>query len=80
VELFNIDWENTDIKDWAKVNKFLEKYRWSSYLDYIGKNNFSSVTSRNFLEGLFNNRDSHKKFINEYLSDDLAKIKSETLE
>ena len=35
--------------DWRKQTKFLENYRWSSYLDYIGKKNFPSVTSRKFL-------------------------------
>jgi putative transposase len=29
--------------------EFLEKYRWSSFLDYIGISNFPSVTSRDFL-------------------------------
>ena len=35
--------------DWKKGKEFLENYRWSSYLDYIGKKNFPSVTSRKFL-------------------------------
>ena len=32
-----------------EVKKFVESYKWSSYLDYISKPNFSSVTERVFL-------------------------------
>jgi len=42
-------WKENGINNPEKVGKFLEDYKWSSYLDYIGRNNFSSVTERNFL-------------------------------
>ena len=32
-----------------KVKEFLENYKWSSYRDYIGIENFSSVTNREFI-------------------------------
>lgn len=32
-----------------EVLRFLEKYKWSSYPDYLSKNNFPSVTERGFL-------------------------------
>jgi putative transposase len=32
-----------------KVIKFVEDYKWSSYPDYIGKKNFSSLTERKFM-------------------------------
>ncbi len=36
-----------------KCLDFLEKYRWSSHLDYVGKNNFPSVTSRDYFLDFF---------------------------
>jgi len=32
-----------------QVKKFLEDYKWSSYQDYLGKENFPSLTKREFL-------------------------------
>ena len=42
-------WKEKGIKNPKKTIKFLEDYKWSSYQDYIGKNNFPSVTERGFL-------------------------------
>ncbi|MEK7167352.1 MAG: transposase [Patescibacteria group bacterium] len=39
--------------DWKTQIEFLENYRWSSYLDYIGKKNFPSLTSRDFILDFF---------------------------
>jgi len=41
--------------------KFLENYRWSSFLDYIGKKNFPSVTQREFLLEFFEGPEQYKK-------------------
>ena len=45
-------WREREIYDYKKAMRFLEKYRWSSYLDYIGKKNFPSITQREFLTNL----------------------------
>ncbi len=42
-------WKEKGIQDPKKVIEFLENYKWSSYIDYIGKKNFPSVTERKFL-------------------------------
>ncbi|MFH1968147.1 MAG: transposase [bacterium] len=42
-------WKENGIKNAKKAIKFLENYKWSSYLDYIGIKNFSSLTQRKFL-------------------------------
>lgn len=52
--------------DWLKVMKNLNQYRWSSYLDYIGKQNFPSVISEEVLKGYFKNQGDYKKFVEEY--------------
>jgi REP element-mobilizing transposase RayT len=64
-------------KDWKKIkidsNKldevvnFVKNYKWSSCSDYIGINNFPSVTQRDFLIDLFGSRDSCKEFIESYI-------------
>jgi len=41
--------------------EFLENYRWSSFLDYIGKKNFPSVTQREFLNEFFEGPKQYKK-------------------
>jgi len=42
------EWRDREIKNYKQAMKFLENYRWSSFLDYIGKKNFPSVTRENF--------------------------------
>lgn len=47
------DWKNGGIKNPKKTMEFLNNYRWSSYSDSIGKDNFPSVTQREFLWKVF---------------------------
>ncbi|MDA2922084.1 transposase, partial [Patescibacteria group bacterium AH-259-L07] len=49
IELIERNWKEEGIKNWKKVNDFLEDYRWSSYLDYIGKKNFPSVINKELI-------------------------------
>ncbi|MGB9743194.1 MAG: transposase [Minisyncoccales bacterium] len=49
ISLIEPKWKEKGIKNPKKTMKFLETYRWSSYLDYIGKKNFPSVSERDFL-------------------------------
>ena len=65
-----------------EVVKFLEKYKWSSYQDCIGKQNFASVTQREFLleaiHGEQGCRDAVKNWV-EYKKD-IRKYTNLTLE
>ncbi len=49
ISLIEPDWKESGIKDMDKTKSFLEDYKWSSYGDYVGKNNFLSVTERDFV-------------------------------
>lgn len=49
ISLIEPGWKEKGIKNPEKVKKFLENNRRHSYLDYLGKNNFPSVTQRDFL-------------------------------
>jgi len=50
LDLILPEWRNGSVKDLEAAFKFLESYRWSSLLDYLGKKNFPSITQRGFLE------------------------------
>lgn len=52
-----------------KKAEYVEKYRWSSLPDYLGKRNFPSVTSREFLTGYFGGKSELKKEIKQLLKD-----------
>lgn len=49
VSLIEPGWKEKGINNIKEAVKFLEDYKWSSYKDYIGENNFPSVTERNFM-------------------------------
>lgn len=80
VELNEPEWKKEGIKNWKIVNQFLEEYRWSSYPDYIDKNNFPSITNRKLLLDIFDNEKEYRKFIKEWLVKDLVTIEDLTIE
>jgi len=65
IKLIEKDWKEKGVKNLEKVRKFLENYKWSSYLDVVGKNNFPFIiNSKSFIDlfGL-NKRQFQKSFI-----------------
>jgi len=61
------EWREREIKDYKKAMRFLENYRWSSHLDYMGKKNFPSVTQRDFLLEFFEGTKGYEKGISTWL-------------
>lgn len=53
--------------------KFLESYRWSSFPDYVGKRNFPSVISREFLFERFGGENGYKKEVEEWFKNESEK-------
>ncbi len=53
VELIEKDWKEKGVRDEGKAMKFLESYKWSSYLDYVGIKNFPSIIKKDFLNRFF---------------------------
>lgn len=43
------EWRTGNVRNFEQVLAYLENYRWSSYLDYLGRSNFPSVTRRDQL-------------------------------
>lgn len=67
ISLIEPKWKELGIKNMAECIKFLNGYKWSSYPDYIGKTNFSSVTDRKFMLELMNGEAACKNFVEDYL-------------
>ena len=62
-------WRERDkntIKDTTKALDYLDKYRWSSYIDYCGNRNFPSILTKNLFGSIFGN---YGKIIRDYLKD-----------
>jgi putative transposase len=70
IELIEPNWKVNGISALSKCNRFLEKYRFSSYLDYINKKNFPSITERGLINQYFKDTKEYKKFMVEYILPD----------
>jgi len=80
LDLIQPNWEEEGIKNRKKTEEFLNKYRFSSYPDYIGIKNFPSVINKKFLIEYFGNKKDYERFVREWTIEDLNKIKDLTLE
>jgi len=67
VSLIEPGWKEKGIKDLQKTIEFIENYKWSSYIDYIGGKNFPSLTSREFLLEVMEGVEGCRKFVNGWL-------------
>lgn len=75
------NWRKKEINDYLKAIKFLESYRWSSHLDYLGIKNFPSVTQREFLKEFWGGEKEYKKAIYDWLRElDIESIQDVILE
>lgn len=74
-------WKEKKIKNHKEAIQFLENYKWSSFLDYIGKKNWPSITRRDFILNLFDGATGYKTEITQYLKElELDTIKDLVLE
>ena len=80
VALIEPQWKEKGVRDFKRVIKFLENYKWSSYQDYLGKKNFPSVTKRDFLSEVMGGEKGCRKFVNDWIkykesiADDTAEV------
>jgi putative transposase len=56
--------------DWQKKFDFLVNYRWSSFPDYIGNQNFPSVIHSDYLLNVFGGEKEFKSHMESYLRED----------
>ena len=77
LSLIEPGWKKNGIKNPKKAIHFLEnKYRWSSYFDYLGKKNFPSVTKRDFLLEVIGGQNRSRKIVNSWIQEK-AKMRKE---
>lgn len=63
------EWREGKLRNYKQAMEFLEEYRWSSHLDYLGIKNFPSVTNRKFLTEVFGGEKEYEKSIKKWLKD-----------
>lgn len=61
------EWRERVLRNPHKALKFLEEYRWSSHLDYLGKRNFPSVIAKQFLLDVFGGEQAYAKSFSDWL-------------
>jgi putative transposase len=61
------EWREGKINDFKKALEFIANYRWSSYLDYIGKKNFPSVINKDFLLSRLGSEEKYKEEVINWL-------------
>lgn len=78
LDLKSRSWRHKKIDNAKRAFQFLESYRWSSYLDHIGKKNFPSILSLNLFKKLFGAPKEYRRSLHEWINDmdlnDLSKI------
>jgi len=60
------EWRKYKIKNVERAISYLYEYRWSSFLDYCGEENFPSILQKRLYQSVFQN---YKKEISEYVRD-----------
>ena len=61
LDLSHPEWRDGSVRNTGRALATLQKYRWSSHLDYIGKRNFPSVLHSEFLIDILGSRDRYEK-------------------
>ena len=69
LKLIEPKWKVNGIKNISKSKKFLNRYRWSSYLDYIEEKNFSSVIRKDFVLAMHEDMKNYKQEFFQWIQD-----------
>jgi len=69
LDLVAREWRERKLGNYNKAMKFLGSYRWSSHLDYLGRNNFPSVTQREIILEFFGGSKNYEKGIKRWLKE-----------
>ncbi|MDP3696430.1 MAG: transposase [Candidatus Taylorbacteria bacterium] len=67
LDLVAPEWRDGEISNKVKTLGFLENYRWSSYLDYKGTDNFPSVITKDFLLDVFGGTNGLKNYTEDFM-------------
>ena len=69
LDMLDPEWRSGKIKNPGKALEYLKGYRWSSFPDYIGINNFPSVIHKNFLSEIMGKPQNYKNNIMEEIKE-----------
>lgn len=69
LDMFDHGWRERAVHNHADAMRYLEQYRWSSHLDYLGKKNFSSITQREFLLEFFGGQEGYAQQLSQWIKD-----------
>ena len=61
IELIDHKWKEKEIRDFKKTFDYLKNYRWSSFPDYIGNDNFARIINKKILSEYLGNGKNYKK-------------------
>ncbi len=67
VSLVEPGWKEKGVSKLKNALNFLKEYKWSSYKDYIGENNFPSVTERNLMADFIGGAEDCKNALEDWL-------------
>jgi putative transposase len=67
ISLLEPKWKELGIAKPEKAIRFVENYKWLSYQDYIGKKNFPSLTSRDFMLKIMGGEAGCKKWVEAWI-------------
>ena len=68
LDLYAPSWRDGLLKNSQKAMDFLDSYRWSSHLDYLGRKNFPSIISMPFLKEFLGGPLEYRKSCRELLT------------
>ena len=80
ISLVDFKWKKKGTTNIKKAINFLENYKWSSFPDYIGIQNFPSITEREFLIELLGGKKDCKKAVLDWIKGKKADFRSVELE
>ena len=69
LDMFDYGWRERAVHNHADAMRYLEHYRWSSHLDYMGKKNFPSVTQRGLLLEFFGGQEGYAQALDQWVKD-----------
>lgn len=73
-------WRTGEVRDVRAALKYLETYRWSSYLDYSGTKNFASLISKDLLNNVLGTKKQSESTIKNIIQSSELAIQSNTFE
>jgi putative transposase len=80
LDLCNPKWRTGSVQDSRKALLDLEKYRWSSHLDYMGVKNFPSLITTNLLQNILGDQEAYTDNLKRIISSPELARESDSIE